>query len=233
MLLTNEKLIDRGSYAYDNSLGLQAQREFYWNMKREKVRQYTEDSEIIKHHSGGIRAHSCKLIIVFELCMTLNLVIVGETFTFRRRTCALSRKYSEFEFTNTIYNFYIHPQWDHFGSPTLYLKILFADYKHHFVIIELIGEWNDAINNDIMFLKREVIDPFISNGIYKFILIGENVLNFHASDDCYYEEWYEDVRDGRMDRIHQLPRSCNKRDEAGSPAKLCSLRRTDWRQLAL
>ena len=103
------------------------------------------------------------------------------------------REYSEFEFTNTIYNFYIHPQWDSFGSPTLYLKVLFADYTHHFVIIELIGEWNDAINNDIMFLKREVIDVFIENGIYKFIFIGENVLNFHESDDCYYEEWYEDI----------------------------------------
>ena len=30
---------------------------------------------------------------------------------------------------------------------------------------------------------------------YKFILIGENVLNFHSSDDSYYEEWYEDVSD--------------------------------------
>ena len=49
------------------------------------------------------------------------------------------REYSEFEFTNTIYNFYIHPQWDSFGSPTLYLKILFADYNHHFVVMELIG----------------------------------------------------------------------------------------------
>jgi len=27
-------------------------------------------------------------------------------------------------------------------------------------------------------------------------LIGENVLNFHGSDDCYYEEWFEDVEDG-------------------------------------
>jgi hypothetical protein len=32
-------------------------------------------------------------------------------------------------------------------------------------------------------------------GINKFILICENVLNFHGSDDCYYEEWYEDVKD--------------------------------------
>jgi hypothetical protein len=28
------------------------------------------------------------------------------------------------------------------------------------------------------------------------LLIGENILNFHNSDDSYYEEWYEDVADG-------------------------------------
>ena len=27
----------------------------------------------------------------------------------------------------------------------------------------------------------------------KFVLIGENVLNFHHSDDAYYEEWFDDV----------------------------------------
>jgi len=53
--------------------------------------------------------------------------------------------YSEFEFSNSIYNFYIHPQWDSIDSPTLFLKILFADYNDGFAIIELIGEWNDAI----------------------------------------------------------------------------------------
>lgn len=103
------------------------------------------------------------------------------------------RVYSEFEYTNTIYNYYIHPQWDFFGSPTLYIKILFADYSNQFCIIEFIGEWNDAINNDIMMLKREVIEKLMQNGITKFILLGENILNFHASDDCYYQEWYEEV----------------------------------------
>jgi len=36
-------------------------------------------------------------------------------------------------------------------------------------------------------------------GDIQFILIGENVLNFHSSDDCYYEEWFQDVEwlDGR------------------------------------
>ena len=103
--------------------------------------------------------------------------------------------HSEFHFTNKVYNYYIHPQWDEFGSDTLYLKVLFADYEQGFGIIELIGEWNDAINNDIMFLKREIIDPMIDAGIQKFILICENVLNFHGSDDSYYEEWHEDISD--------------------------------------
>lgn len=105
------------------------------------------------------------------------------------------RKYSEFEFTNTIYNYYIHPQWDDIGSSTLFIKILFVDYSSRSAVIELIGEWNDALHNDIMILKREVIDILIENKITRFILIGENVLNFHASDDCYYEEWYEDISD--------------------------------------
>ena len=106
------------------------------------------------------------------------------------------REYSEFEFTNSIYDFYIHPQWDSIGSPTLFIKILMVDYDAAYAIIELIGEWNDAIENDIMILKRDVIDVLIQQGINQFILIGENVLNFHYSDDCYYEEWFDDVEEG-------------------------------------
>lgn len=105
------------------------------------------------------------------------------------------RVYSEFEFTQTIYNYYIHPQWDEFGSKTLYLKVLMADYEERYVIIELIGEWNDAIENDIMTLKRDVVDVFLANGINKFILVTENVLNFHNGDKDYYEEWFEEVTD--------------------------------------
>lgn len=106
------------------------------------------------------------------------------------------REYSEFEFSNTIYNFYIHPQWDSIGSKTLFTKLLYADYEEKYAIIELIGEWNDAIENDIMILKRELAESLMENGIDKFILIGENVLNFHYSDDSYYEEWFDDINDG-------------------------------------
>lgn len=103
------------------------------------------------------------------------------------------RQYDEFGYSQKIYNFYIHPQWDDFGSDNLYLKILYCDYQYGFTIIELIGEWNDCIENDIMTLKREIIDVMIGRGISKYILIAENVLNFHSSDDCYYEEWQEDI----------------------------------------
>ncbi len=106
------------------------------------------------------------------------------------------REYSEFEYTNSIYNYLIHPQWDTIDSSTLYIKILFVDYDEKYAIIELIGEWNDCINNDIMLLKRDVIEKIMQNGVNKFILIGENILNFHASDDCYYQEWFEEVEDG-------------------------------------
>ena len=103
------------------------------------------------------------------------------------------REYSEFEYSQTIYNYYIHPQWDDFGSKTLYLKVLIADYAEGYAVIELIGEWNDAIENDIMTLKRDVIDHFMEQGIHKYILIAENVLNFHGNDREYYEEWQEDL----------------------------------------
>jgi hypothetical protein len=113
-----------------------------------------------------------------------------------------NRQYSEFEFENRIYNYLIHPQWDHFGSPTLFMKVIYVDYDSGYTFIEFIGEWNDAIENDIMILKRDIIEPMINDGVNKFILIGENVLNFHSSDDCYYEEWFEDVEDGWIATIN-------------------------------
>lgn len=106
------------------------------------------------------------------------------------------RSYSETECINSVYNFFIHPQWDDFGSATLYLKILFADYRPGFCVIELLGEWNDLLYNDIMYLKRNIAEPLMDAGITKFILIGENVLNFHADDDSYYQEWFDEIEDG-------------------------------------
>lgn len=103
------------------------------------------------------------------------------------------RQYDEFGYSNKVYNYLIHPQWDEFGSETLYLKIIYADYYDHYAIIELIGEWNDALHNDIMHFKREVLDVLINAGISRFIIMAEQVLTFHGDEDSYYEEWYQEV----------------------------------------
>ena len=105
------------------------------------------------------------------------------------------RTYNEMSFHTKIYNHFIHPQWDGFGSSTLFLKILFVDYDDGYAIIEMFGEWNDCLHNDIMNLKRDVIEHLENEGIIKFIIIGENVLNFHYSDDSYYEEWFDELSD--------------------------------------
>lgn len=106
------------------------------------------------------------------------------------------KEYNYELFSETIYGYFINPAWDQIGSETLYVKILYANYKIGFVVIELIGEWNDTLHNDVMLLKRNLIDLLIERKIFKFVLIGENVFNFHGSDDCYYEEWFDDVPEG-------------------------------------
>ncbi|EAZ79670.1 hypothetical protein [Algoriphagus machipongonensis] len=105
---------------------------------------------------------------------------------------------SEVSFTDQIYNFVIHPQWDNIGSESLFLKVLYVDYANGFAFLELFGEWNDLINNDIQTLKRDVVEVMVGEGVNKFILIGENLLNFHTGQDYedYYDEWQEDLEEG-------------------------------------
>jgi hypothetical protein len=111
------------------------------------------------------------------------------------RSPFFGKSYNHDLYQDTIYGFFIDPGWDSMESETLYLKILFADYEEGYVIVELLGEWNDAINNDIMLMKRNFVELLSAEGISKFILIGENIFNFHGSDDAYYEEWFEDVEE--------------------------------------
>lgn len=127
------------------------------------------------------------------------------------------RFHSEFEYSNTVYNYYLHPQWDDMGSPTLFLRIIYCDYEKRYAIIELIGEWNDAINNDIMMLKRDVIDLLAEEGINHYILIGENVLNFHGFEDDYYAEWFDDVNDsdGWMAMVNFRPHVTKEMEQLG------------------
>ena len=106
------------------------------------------------------------------------------------------KDYSEFMLSNAVYDHYIHPQWDEIGSATLYLKVLFVSYDREYAIIELIGEWNDILYNDIMYLYRNLIEDLIGYDIKHFIIIGENLMNFHADSTDYYEEWFDNIGDG-------------------------------------
>ena len=112
------------------------------------------------------------------------------------RSPFFGKEYNHELYQDTVYGFFIDPGWDSIESETLYVKLLYVEYDDGYAIIEMLGEWNDAINNDIMQLKREVIDILTKEGIGKFLLVGENIFNFHGSDDSYYEEWFEDIEDG-------------------------------------
>ena len=104
-----------------------------------------------------------------------------------------NKEYSEFFYSNKVYNYVIHPQWDNFGSDTLYAKILFVHYEQKVAIIELLGEWNDLLYNDIMPFKNIIIDKLITQGIKFFVIIGEHILTFHSDSDEYYCDWFFDI----------------------------------------
>ena len=53
------------------------------------------------------------------------------------RSPFFGRQNSEVWYENVIYDHYIHPRWDYFGSQTLYLKLLFVQYEQQYCIIEL------------------------------------------------------------------------------------------------
>jgi len=112
---------------------------------------------------------------------------------------------SEVYFTDKIYDHIIHPQWDNFGAETLFLKQLYADYEEGYTVLEFIGEWNDVLHNDIMTLKRDVLEPIMQEGIQHFIFIGENLLNFHADETDYYEEWFDELEEGWVALINCRP----------------------------
>jgi len=112
------------------------------------------------------------------------------------RSPFFGKEYNHDQYQDTIYGFFIDPGWDSIESETLYVKILYVSYEKRFAVIEFLGEWNDTLHNDIMLLKRNCIELLLAEGINQFILIGENILNFHGSDDAYYEEWFEELEDG-------------------------------------
>ena len=86
-----------------------------------------------------------------------------------------------------------------------------------------------------MLLKRDIVDELMFHNINKYILIGENVLNFHSSDDSYYEEWFEDVEDGWIACINFREHILKEFKQAGLDYYLISggeLNDFEWRKFS-
>ena len=64
-----------------------------------------------------------------------------------------------------------------------------------FIFTVLLNSTDCTLTIPSLFLGPESIDILYAKGITKFIIIAENVLNFHSSDDSYYEEWREQLLD--------------------------------------
>ena len=101
-----------------------------------------------------------------------------------------------FEFDRRVYNVPAHPLWDDFGSESLLVKILFADYRKGYAILELFGEWNDLYDNDFRLLAENCLTYLIDNGIQQFIIICENVFHGYFETDDYYQALQEELEDG-------------------------------------
>ena len=92
-------------------------------------------------------------------------------------------QYSEFEFDKQIYNYLLHPQWDSFGSNTLYMKVLFVDYERSYCIIEFIGEWNALprsvkhMGKYVELVLKELKDRITGSGR----MVAMNVHSYHPA----------------------------------------------------
>mgnify|MGYP006267077413 CR=1 FL=1 len=105
-------------------------------------------------------------------------------------------EHNQFYYDRSINHIPAHPLWDDFGSESLLLKILYADYQEGYAIIELFGEWNDLFDNDFKLLAENCLTYLIDEGINKFILICENVFHIYPETDDYYQALHEELEDG-------------------------------------
>lgn len=52
-----------------------------------------------------------------------------------------------------------------------------------------------TLHEDVMWLKRNVADVLMKEGIFKFVFFCENISIFHSGEDEYYAEWAEEVQE--------------------------------------
>ncbi len=102
-------------------------------------------------------------------------------------------EHNQFYFDRSVNNIPAHPLWDHIGSESLLVKILFADYDEQYAIIEFFGEWNDLFENDFKLLAENCLSFLIDAGIRYFVLICENVFHGYFESDDYYEALQDEL----------------------------------------
>lgn len=107
-------------------------------------------------------------------------------------------EHSEFYYDNAVYNYLAHPLWDRIESESLLVKILYVDYNEGYAIIEMLGVWNDLLDNDFKLFFENCLQWLISNGVNKFILICENILSVYVDSDDYYQATQDELEDGWM-----------------------------------
>lgn len=114
-------------------------------------------------------------------------------------------EHSQFHFDRGVYEYLAHPLWEDFGSDGLLTKILYADYDEGFAILEMFGVWNDLLQNDYKLLAENCLTVLVDQGIQRFILIMENVLNIYLDADDYYDAMQDELEDGWICTLRTRP----------------------------
>ena len=109
------------------------------------------------------------------------------------------RKYSEFHYTHKLYNFYLHPQWDAFGSSTLYGKLLFADYDADWAEeVHEEGGWIALINT-----RQHVLEEMHDARLQQYVHFGEeyNDINWRTQKPLIVFQIIDAMVNGRLRRL--------------------------------
>jgi hypothetical protein len=114
-------------------------------------------------------------------------------------------EHNAFHYDRFIYTYPAHPLWESIESESLLIKVLYANYRRGFAVIELLGEWNDLFQNDFKLLCENCLYPLLHAGITNFVLICDNVFNIYIQNDEYYADLYDMLEDGWICLLNPRP----------------------------
>lgn len=104
--------------------------------------------------------------------------------------------HNAFFFDRQVHEYLAHPLWESIGSEGLLVKLLYVDYDRGFAVLEMFGVWNDLLENDFKLFIENCLSRMIQEGISRFVLVMENVLNIYLEADDYYQEITEMLGEG-------------------------------------